>query len=90
MKFLLDVCAASRSMHSMLTEEGHDVLSALEGNLEGHPTKSCLPWQLRDDGYWSPKIRTSASWCLCAGCPTRASFASSRCLWRRKWRPCGS
>ncbi len=33
MKFLLDVCAASRSMHSMLTEEGHDVLSALEGNL---------------------------------------------------------
>ena len=32
MKFLLDVCAASRSMHSMLTEGGHDVLSALEGN----------------------------------------------------------
>ena len=32
MKFLLDVCVASRSMHSMLTEGGHDVLSALEGN----------------------------------------------------------
>ena len=32
MKFLLDVCAASRSMHSMLTEGGHDVLSAHEGN----------------------------------------------------------
>ena len=32
MKFLLDVCAASRSMHSMLTEGGHDVLSALEEN----------------------------------------------------------
>ena len=30
MKFLLDVCAASRSMHSMLSEGGHDVLSALE------------------------------------------------------------
>ena len=28
MKFLLDVCAASRSMHEMLTELGHDVLSA--------------------------------------------------------------
>ena len=32
MKFLLDACAASRSMHSMLTEGGHDVLSALESN----------------------------------------------------------
>ena len=32
MKFLLDVCAASRSMQSMLTEGGHDVLSALEIN----------------------------------------------------------
>ena len=32
MKFLLDVCAASRSIHSMLAEGGHDVLSALEGN----------------------------------------------------------
>ena len=32
MKFLLDVCASSRSMHSMLTEGGHDVLSAHEGN----------------------------------------------------------
>ena len=30
MRFLLDVCAASRSMHTMLTERGHDVLSALE------------------------------------------------------------
>ena len=33
MQFLLDVCAASRSMHSMLTEGGHDVLSASEGHL---------------------------------------------------------
>ncbi len=32
MRFLLDVCAASRSMYSMLIEEGHDVLSALEAN----------------------------------------------------------
>ena len=32
MKFLLDVCAASRSMHSMLTGAGHDVLSALEAS----------------------------------------------------------
>ena len=32
MKFLLDVCAASQSIHSMLAEGGHDVLSALEGN----------------------------------------------------------
>ena len=30
MKFLLDVCAASRSMHAMLTESGHDVLSVQE------------------------------------------------------------
>ena len=32
MKFLLDVCAASRSMNSMLIEGGHDVLSALESS----------------------------------------------------------
>ena len=32
MKFLLDACAASRSMHSTLVEGGHDVLSALEGH----------------------------------------------------------
>lgn len=32
MKFLLDVCAASRSMNSMLIEGGHDVLSALVSN----------------------------------------------------------
>ena len=30
MKFLLDVCAASRSMHESLLELGHDVLSATE------------------------------------------------------------
>jgi predicted nuclease of predicted toxin-antitoxin system len=30
MKFLLDVCAASRSMRHMLIESGHDVLSAAE------------------------------------------------------------
>ncbi|MDE2838803.1 MAG: DUF5615 family PIN-like protein [Chloroflexota bacterium] len=30
MKFLLDVCASSRSMYAMLTEAGHDVVSALE------------------------------------------------------------
>ena len=32
MKFLLDVCAASRSMNSMLIEGGHEVLSALEAS----------------------------------------------------------
>ena len=30
MRFLLDVCAASRSLQSTLTDLGHDVLSALE------------------------------------------------------------
>ena len=28
MKFLLDVCAASRALHTALTDLGHDVLSA--------------------------------------------------------------
>ena len=32
MRFLLDVCAASRSMQDMLRAQGHDVLSALERN----------------------------------------------------------
>lgn len=32
MKFLLDVCVASRSMQDMLVARGHDVLSALERN----------------------------------------------------------
>lgn len=30
MRFLLDVCVASRSLHTMLTNLGHDVLSAWE------------------------------------------------------------
>ncbi|MYH40724.1 MAG: hypothetical protein F4150_02915 [Chloroflexi bacterium] len=30
MRFLLDACAASRSMHEALTGQGHDVMSALE------------------------------------------------------------
>ena len=32
MRFLLDVCAASRRMRDALVEQGHDVLSALERN----------------------------------------------------------
>ena len=32
MKFLLDVCAASRRMRNALIAQGHDVLSALEKN----------------------------------------------------------
>ena len=32
MKFLLDVCAASRLMQDALTTQGHDVLTALERN----------------------------------------------------------
>ena len=31
MKFLLDVCAASRTLHTALTDLGHDVVSAREG-----------------------------------------------------------
>lgn len=31
MKFLLDVCASSRSMHRLLVELGHDVVSARDG-----------------------------------------------------------
>ena len=31
MKFLLDVCASSRSMHRLLIELGHDVVSARDG-----------------------------------------------------------
>lgn len=30
MRFLLDVCAASRSLQAMLRSEGHDVLSAVD------------------------------------------------------------
>ena len=30
MKFLLDVCASSRALRTLLTELGHDVISALE------------------------------------------------------------
>ncbi len=30
MRFLLDVCAASRSLHQHLTDHGHDVYSAAE------------------------------------------------------------
>ena len=32
MRFLLDVCAASRQMQHTLVDQGHDVLSALESN----------------------------------------------------------
>ena len=32
MKFLLDVCAASRRMNDALTSQGHDVLTALDRN----------------------------------------------------------
>ena len=32
MRFLLDVCAASRRMQDALASQGHDVLSALERN----------------------------------------------------------
>ena len=32
MKFLLDVCAASRSLHATLVQQGHDVLSAVDGD----------------------------------------------------------
>lgn len=32
MKFLLDVCASSRALRTLLTDLGHDVLSALEGD----------------------------------------------------------
>lgn len=31
MKFLLDACAASRTLHKALIDLGHDVLSAGEG-----------------------------------------------------------
>jgi len=30
-KFLLDVCAASRSLHALLVDLGHDVVSARDG-----------------------------------------------------------
>src|SRR5215510_2060857 len=32
MKFLLDVCASSRSLHKMLADLGHDVLLAVDVN----------------------------------------------------------
>ena len=40
MRFLLDVCAASRSMHTLLTELGHDVL--LAGERDTHATDEAV------------------------------------------------
>ena len=34
MKFLLDVCAASRTLQEALVDDGHDVLSALDGHAQ--------------------------------------------------------
>ena len=57
MRFLLDVCASSRSMQAMLVAQGHDVWSALEKNPKAtdeentdRPPKG--PRRLADDGNW--------------------------------------
>ena len=34
MRFLLDVCAASRTLQEALAHDGHDVLSALDGHAQ--------------------------------------------------------
>ena len=34
MRFLLDVCAASRTFQKALADDGHDVLSALDGHAQ--------------------------------------------------------
>ena len=43
MKFLLDVCAASRTMHAALVDWGHDVVSALE-TAPSATDESLLAW----------------------------------------------
>lgn len=48
MKFLLDVCAASRAMHSALVDLGHDVASALEQD-PGATDEEVLAWALEEE-----------------------------------------
>ena len=43
MKFLLDVCAASRAMYATLVDLGHDVASALESDPQA-TDEALLAW----------------------------------------------
>ena len=42
MKFLLDVCALSRSLRATLTDLGYDVISGLE--IDPRASDEVLPW----------------------------------------------
>ena len=47
MKFLLDVCVSSRSLHGFLAGRGHDVLSAVQVDPKASDDQ-LMGWALRD------------------------------------------
>lgn len=47
MKFLLDACAASKSLRKFLVDLGHDVISALDADLP-LSDQALLEWSLRE------------------------------------------
>jgi hypothetical protein len=49
MKFLFDVCASSRALRTLLTDLGHDVLSALEHDPRAR-TKHYSSWPYKKNG----------------------------------------
>ena len=85
MKFLLDVCAASRSMRHMLIESGHDVLSAAERD------PRATDEALLALAYEEQRVLVTdlVNWFLCADCRIRASPLGRDAVAKR-WLQCVS
>ena len=78
MKFLIDVCAASRSLHTLLVDLDHDVVSARDG-LSHATDEELLALAYDQQRVLVTEDKDSANWSLCAACSIRALFASLRC-----------
>ena len=85
MKFLLDVNAASRSMHTMLIGKGHDVLSASERDPRTTDA-DLLALAVKERRILITEDKDFGELVFVRSYPIRASSVSSRCGSLRKWQ----
>ncbi len=78
MKFLLDVCASSRSLRRILTDLGHEVLSVVEIDRRAEDS-AILALAHQEEESSSQKTKILASCFLYGAYLMRLSFASSGC-----------
>ena len=87
MKFLLDVCASSHSLHTLLTNLGHDVRLVVESDPRSSD-ETILSLAYQEGRLVITLDKDFGDWCLFSVAPMPVLSDFLICRFRSRWRQC--